>query len=758
MFNKSNLGGETMSEFNDNNNQNEISDNPVSEIQTDATAEPIMAGTEIISGVEKAKKSSASIIAIIAIILVVLLGGSAAAYNFSPWVKNNVKMLINDPEDYYAWVENENIKESAEVIAEAYDKMTNSKNNNVDLELRADLDKDAIASLIESNSGVSLANAGITIPDSISITEAGTVIDGNTAISAKFNANEKTFLTVNGYIKDGIYYYQIPELSSSYIQMDLNKVIEEIFETDYSLMDGSDMEVNDVSDAYITGLLTKMSTGKELQEILTDDELEDLLIKYFDIVFTNIDDVKLKKDVECEVNGVKTEYNQLIAEIDEGCLYSIAKDVLKKAKDDKTIIKIVESTDSMTKEDYQSAVEKLIEQLGEYSISGGETVAVMNVYVDSKGVIKGRSFEIADEEDVKLNYMSVEDNDNNAFEANIIFDGEGFKISGDSKENSNRSSGKINVTAVGTTDGDKSFDIEFKDIKVENEDKGYRSGEINLNLSALNMGNITVNLNSDGKSQEIATDINVDGTKYAVVSLKYSDKKPEGIPDFNEAEKVYKYSSDGAELQQYIAEADMEGFLKGISDIIGIDLNSFMNGYNGIVTEPVVPTEPVDPTITEPTVTGVAPETPESASYDFSKIKIQLNGKDVTIPGKIDGVLDKVKVDVDKIDAGMTEYFYSDDGSTAVYVENLTEAALAPKDCTITGLSVTNESDIKLTVDGIGPGSKISDAVSKYGCKLDDPNSGYTYIEDSNNSDFYGEITLFYYDGIIYEVDVDFYG
>lgn len=758
MFNKSNLGGETMSEFNDNNNQNEISDNPVSEIQTDATAEPIMAGTEIISGVEKAKKSSASIIAIIAIILVVLLGGSAAAYNFSPWVKNNVKMLINDPEDYYAWVENENIKESAEVIAEAYDKMTNSKNNNVDLELRADLDKDAIASLIESNSGVSLANAGITIPDSISITEAGTVIDGNTAISAKFNANEKTFLTVNGYIKDGIYYYQIPELSSSYIQMDLNKVIEEIFETDYSLADGSDMEVNDVSDADITGLLTKMSTGKGLQEILTDDELENLLIKYFDIVFTNIDDVKLKKDVECEVNGVKTEYNQLIAEIDEGCLYSIAKDVLKKAKDDKTIIKIVESTDSMTKEDYQSAVEKLIEQLGEYSISGGETVAVMNVYVDSKGVIKGRSFEIADEEDVKLNYMSVEDNDNNAFEANIIFDGEGFKISGDSKENSNRSSGKINVTAVGTTDGDKSFDIEFKDIKVENEDKGYRSGEINLNLSALNMGNITVNLNSDGKSQEIATDINVDGTKYAAVSLKYSDKKPEGIPDFNEAEKVYKYSSDGAELQQYIAEADMEGFLKGISDIIGIDLNSFMNGYNGIVTEPVVPTEPVDPTVTEPTVTGVAPETPESASYDFSKIKIQLNGKDVTIPGKIDGVLDKVKVDVDKIDAGMTEYFYSDDGSTAVYVENLTEAALAPKDCTITGLSVTNESDIKLTVDGIGPGSKISDAVSKYGCKLDDPNSGYTYIENSNNSDFYGEITLFYYDGIIYEVDVDFYG
>ena len=32
-----------------------------------------------------------------------------------------------------------------------------------------------------------------------------------------------------------------------------------------------------------------------------------------------------------------------------------------------------------------------------------------------------------------------------------------------------------------------------------------------------------------------------------------------------------------------------------------------------------------------------------------------------------------------------------------------------------------------------------------------------TYIEDSGNGEFYGEITLFYNDGIIYEVDVDFY-
>lgn len=737
-----------MSEFNDNNNQNEVSDSLNSEIQSEGAVEPIMSGAEIISGVEKAKKGPAAVIAVIAIILVVLLGGSAAAYSFSPWVKNNVKMLINDPEDYYSWVENQNIKESAEVIAEAYDKMTDSKSQNVDMELRADLEKDAIASLFESKAGVSLADAGITIPGSISFTEAGTVIDGYTAVNAKLNADEKTLLTVNGYLKDGKYYYQIPELSSSYIQMDLNQIMEEAY-ADVSSEVGVSAPAVSSND-----LITKMASGKGLQEILTDKELEELLTKYFDIVFTNIDDVKLKKGVECEVNGVKTEYNQLIAEIDEGCLYSIAKDILKEAKDDKTIIKIVESIGAMTKDDYQSAVEKLLSELGEYNISGGDAVAEMNVYVDSKGVIKGRSFKIADEEDVTLDYICIEDGADSAYEANIIFDGEGIKIIGDSQEKSNKLSGKANVTLVGTEDGDMSFDIEFKDIKIENEDKGYCSGEINLNLSALDMGNIKVNLSSDGKSQEIATEITVDGTKYASISLKCSDNKPEGLPAFNDSEKVYNFTTDGAELEQYISEADIEGFLKGISDVIGVDLNSLMNGYGGINTDPV---EPMEPTVTDPSNNGTVPETPESVLYDFSKIKLQIDGKDVTIPGKIDGILDKVKVDADKVDAGMTEYFYSEDGGTAVYVGNLTDSALAPKDCTITGMSVTDESDLKLTVDGIGVGSKISEAVSKYGCKLDDPDSGYTYIEDSNNSEFYGEITLFYYDGAIYEIDVDFY-
>ena len=61
---------------------------------------------------------------------------------------------------------------------------------------------------------------------------------GNTAFSAKLNADEKTLLTINGYLKDGKYYYQIPELSSSYISMDLSQIIEEAFSETDSLVNG----------------------------------------------------------------------------------------------------------------------------------------------------------------------------------------------------------------------------------------------------------------------------------------------------------------------------------------------------------------------------------------------------------------------------------------------------------------------------------------------------------------------------------------
>ena len=161
-----------MSDLNDNNIQNQTPESTGAEtvtenVQPEVTpAQPAYAGAEVISGVEPVKKKGiTAVIVTILIILAVLVGGIAAAYNFVPAVKNNVKMLLNDPEDYYAWVENENMEDTADDISKAYGDLT-AKSESY-MEIKANLESAAISALIEQDAGVSLAESGIKIPGEI---------------------------------------------------------------------------------------------------------------------------------------------------------------------------------------------------------------------------------------------------------------------------------------------------------------------------------------------------------------------------------------------------------------------------------------------------------------------------------------------------------------------------------------------------------------------------------------------------------------
>ncbi len=115
---------------------------------------------------------------------------------------------------------------------------------------------------------------------------------------------------MNLYMMDGVYYYQIPELSPSYISMDLDTVMEEMY---------SDMGVEEAAfiESYMDALMSISTDPESLKEMLSEKELNELMVKYFTIVFENIDDVELDKSIECEVNGVETTYNKLEANIDQ---------------------------------------------------------------------------------------------------------------------------------------------------------------------------------------------------------------------------------------------------------------------------------------------------------------------------------------------------------------------------------------------------------------------------------------------------------
>lgn len=745
-----------MSDFNENQNNEQVTPAETPAVEPVITEQPSFAEAQLVDGVEPAKKKP--VLLIVAIIVVILAAGSALAYNFIPWVKNNVKMLINKPEDYYSWVEEENLSEMADGISEAYGKGLDSigKQAAEEVEIKADIDAANVGALIEELSGSPLSESGITLPSSIAV-KAGANVDGkNISESCLITADDKTLATMNIYAKDGAYYVQVPELSPAYISMDMQ-----------ALMDQAYAEMDSDTAAFMQGYMeavTSLSTNPDaLKDMLSEKELNELIVKYFTLVFENIDDVELEKGVSCEANGVKTEYNKLVAEVDQGALFSICKDVLKEAKNDKTIIKLVEKF-GLSKDDYTSAVEGLLDELGSLEVSGGETLFTMNVYVDSKGKICGREIEIPEADELKIGYMTAEDGSDKALDINFAVDGEGIQIAGKSTEKSGKESGEAKIVLIGMNDDGSNVElpVSFKDLETVNEDKGYCKGEFTLDLTGFEGPSLTFVMDSDGKGQTIKSDITIDGTNYGTISISSKEETSVEIPAFDASQKVYQLTEDGAEMEQYVtdASANLAAFLDNIGSAFGVEgLGSIFSGaitdsmggnaLGGDITGGDIGGD-ID--ITDDPIIETGNEA-EEVTYDFSKLNIQINGQTVTIPAKINGILDFVKVEDQQLDAGVFTSYYSDDYTFGVSIENNTDKAAAPADCLVTGFSVSEGSAVSVSVDGITIGSNVADVAAKFGVTIDDTSYGDITVYDTASD--WNDMTIYYYDGKVDSIYMD---
>lgn len=745
--------------------------------------QPDVSGAEVISGVETAVKKKKPIVLIIVIILAVLAAGSAAAYNFVPSVKNAVKMQLNDPEDYYLWVEEENMSDTIDAVSEAYGKMF--KSQGMEMELKADLEKDAFNSLLSEMTDPSGTGLPFTVPGNVSI-KLSSGHDKNSASAVMtVSADDKTLATLDMLenFEDGAYYYKVPELSDGVIKMNLSDIMAEA-------MQSEQITAENPMYGMMESLEAIMKNPNSLEEYLSEKELNELLTKYSKIVFENLSNVDLKKGEKCEAGGLKTEYNALYADIDTGVAQAIAKDVLKEAKNDKTIIKLVEKFEITTEDEYKKAVDELLGQLGDIgSIEGGKTFATLITYVDSKGVIQGRTLDIAELEGEEIGYLNVKDGKDISCEINFVADGEGISAVVNAAENGDKYSGDITVKVISediveddasnpTVTNETAFTVNFKDFETVNEDKGLYKGEFTIDLSAFDLGGFTLKLDSDGKQQSASTDITVNDTKYATITLSMKESDNTSFSSIDPASAtIYNFTSDGAELQKYIESAKLEDFVKNIGSAFGMSddvINSFLNGFNG--------TQPVDDVIddfdddlindgeTDPDngnddeigiEDGDEDYSGVEAEYDFSKLSTSYNGKDVKIPSKIDGIFDLVDTsDVDKVEPNYTKYLTSEDYSFSVIAGNQSDTAAELKDCVTCGITVygspsgeTPKVDFK--VNGFGIGSNAEEVAKAFGTKLENDDLGSILITDSNSP--LNNLTFSYMDGVIYQVSYSVY-
>ena len=322
------------------------------------------------------------------------------------------------------------------------------------------------------------------------------------------------------------------------------------------------------------------------------------------------------------------------------------------------------------------------------------------------------------------------------------------------------------------------FTVNFKDFETVNKDKGLYKGEFTIDLSAFDLGGFTLKLDSDGKQQSASTDITVNDTKYATITLSMKESDNTSFSSIDPASStIYNFTSDGAELQKYIESAKLEDFVKNIGSAFGMSddvINSFLNGFNG--------TQPVDDVIddfdddlindgeTDPDngnddeigiEDGDEDYSGVEAEYDFSKLSTSYNGKDVKIPSKIDGIFDLVDTsDVDKVEPNYTKYLTSEDYSFSVIAGNQSDTAAELKDCVTCGITVyggpsgeTPKVDFK--VNGFGIGSNAEEVAKAFGTKLENDDLGSILITDSNSP--LNNLTFSYMDGVIYQVSYSVY-
>lgn len=733
-----------MSELNDNTQDTPVVTNAPENPAPEVISEPVTNnGPEIgangiidtVSGVEvvKKKRKGLKIAAIAACAVGVLVGGSFATYALVPQVKNFVKLNLSSPEKYYAWVEKENNKEFAKVFEESNTAQVGNVN------FTFDLNKDSINSL----AGGSLdEEAGFTIPSKFELNQASAEIDGYTTVNQKYIIDGNEFLSCNAYQKNGEMYYQIPELSSSYIATDLGEIM--------SMM----MQEVDEENEQVANIMSEiMSMSASGDEIISNEDLKKLYERYSTILINNVKTVDRSKNVTCEAGGVSCKLTKLSAHIDEGTLYAFAKDALKELENDEIVIKLVTENFGITKEEYKSSISEVNEMIGNINFSGGDDIIIMNVFVDNKGNVVGRTFDLIEDEETigTLGYNFTASGSDCGMSFFVEADDERYFIDGNFKKNAGKYTGTINVS-------DK-FDIDVTDFRADE----FMEGDLTLKLSDLGIDDVKVSFSTQDEKQLINADLNIQGQNLGSISISADSKTPESMVVFNDQATVY----DMDNIDEYVNSINDSTLGKNVCKILGLDesyadtfmqgfVQGFSQGLNGSFLEDddyLTDVDQIDDYYSsyDPDSDPYADSTIE---YDLSKVKIQIDGKDVTFPAKLDNVMKLIDFDEDKVEAHDYLYGFNGDYTISATIENNSDKTVATKDCEISSISISEGAPVDISVDGIKINDDIKKLSDKYGCKIDNTESGFIEIADKEN---YNNVTFYYIDSKIYEITVSFY-
>jgi hypothetical protein len=533
--------------------------------------------------------ASAPVIAVVAVVLVVVLVAANASR-----IGNFVHKTFSSPEKYYQYVEKKAAHELISNSGDMYKNLalnymmtstyvytsysmnsynmnsynmyrlnnaaiyqllmleTGSSDKNYSGEISVELGKDG-EELLEL---AGLAGIDLSGLKSVSVSASANTKDNRTSFEAALSSNSKDIISGNGVfdIKDGKFYFQVPELNSDYIEIDMDDVY-----YDYDEIYEQRQMMQDVLDA-----------------LPSESKFEDILEDYVAVALKNVDKVS-SSSKSISVGGVEQKCTELKVTFDADTLEDMTEAILKDMKKDKEIKKTLENIAKAAdadfdSDDYEDYIDDMLDDL-DYAFDDDLEI-VMKVYVDGKGKIRGRVIEYEDGYDsFEVSMLMPQKGRKVGYELSIDDDGETVKLTGEGKKSGDKVTGDFTVKYNGTS----IVDLSVKKLDVESLKSGKLNGKIEASVSS-KLAKVTGSISGMSIIEDIrlTVDAETDDNSFKYkIGVIYDDEDIGTITLSAKSSKGSKVSLPSS--KDTVSISDEDDLLEWVEDI---DWSKFLNNLD----------------------------------------------------------------------------------------------------------------------------------------------------------------------------------
>lgn len=368
--------------------------------------------------------------------------------------------------------------------------------------------------------------------------------NGVISLNDKDLASFETYTTLNE-----IYYFMIPDLSKAYLKLDVKNM-----------------------EGYTSTAFTQESIEDFLNDPISEDLLNRLMKKYGSIIIDNINNVTMKKDVIVNLDGVESDYTRLTVSINEMDLLDISYAILNAAKEDTDLRDLFVDLGICTNKEYNAAIKEGLTSLSDVQKElkqikyKGEKVFKMYLWINSNGEIAGRSVSFNSYgEVVTFGYRTTKSGTKMGVEAWMISDGEDvLRGTGSLTGKLTGASGNIKVSLSDGYTTPIFINVDLKDVKyTKSGNNSFINGKIDITSKDLNGMSFNIKLNGDLDKQEFLVDMLYNNKSMASVSTMVKEVP---FTDFSLPSSNDKIFDIDTQLEDYLKDADIKGFLEGIKE------------------------------------------------------------------------------------------------------------------------------------------------------------------------------------------------